>query len=404
MSKHVGGHVGGYLGWWQDRGVPAVDDLTPADPRDALDPYDGVLLVSFGGPDGPDDVMPFLEQVAARAAGRRGAAIPRERLVEVAQHYLARGGVSPINAANRRILAELSAELGRRGSARPVFWGNRNWHPTLEEALQQARDAGSRRLVGVLTSAYSSYAGCRQYREEIVAARAAVPGAPAVDVVRPYFNHPGLVAAATAATRQALHLLGAELTAGAQRRVVFVTHSIPTAMADASGTGTGAYLRQHRAVAAAVMAALADEGAVAPGTPGDLAYCSRSGSPRTPWLEPDVADHLATLAGEGVAGVVVVPIGFVSDHMEVVNDLDGDAAAAAGRLGLAFRRAATVGTDARFVAALADLLTEQAVRARGGSVTAAVCGELPAAPWPCPDGCCAPSVVAPAAAPVTARG
>jgi len=274
-------------------------------------PYDAVLLLSFGGPEGPDDVMPFLENVT------RGRGIPRERLEAVAGHYLRFGGRSPINDQNRALLAALRAELDARGIDVPLGWGNRNWSPYLVDALRELHEAGCRRVVVVVTSAYSSYSGCRQYREDLAAAVTALAAEGrelAVDKVRHYFNHPGFVAPVVDAVRSGLDGLPAEVRQGA--RVVFVTHSVPTAMNEVSGEGSafggGAYVSQHLDVASTVMAQV---GGDAPAW--DLVYCSRSGPPAQPWLEPDVNDHLRALAEDGVRAVVVVPVGFVSDHMEV---------------------------------------------------------------------------------------
>jgi len=345
-----------------------------ADPAGSgLAPYDGVLLVSFGGPEGPDDVMPFLENVT------RGRGVPAERLAEVAEHYYARGGVSPINDANRALLAALRAELAGRGLDLPVVWGNRNWRPLLPDALAEAYQGGARRVLAVLTSAYSSWSGCRQYRENIAAAVAQLAERGqriAVDVVRPYFDRPLLHDAIAEAVLAGLDQLeGGIDPADSTARVVFVTHSIPQSMDDASGPTGSAYSSQHRAVADAVMDRVARRRHRRYGW--DLVFCSRSGSPRSPWLEPDVNDHLVELARTGAGGVVVVPIGFVSDHMEVVHDLDTEAASFADRLGLAFVRVRTVGTDPRFARTLVDALLARAAQTRDGtpSPPGSCCGE-----------------------------
>lgn len=355
----------------------AVPDAVTAD----VTPYDAVLLLSFGGPEGPADVMPFLENVT------RGRGIPRERLEAVAEHYLHFGGRSPINDQNRALLAALRTELDGRGVGTPLIWGNRNWAPYLVDALRDAHEAGVRRVVTVVTSAYSSYSGCRQYREDLAAAvttLAAEGRLVEVDKVRHYYNHPGFVAPVVDAVRDGLAALPE--AARARPRVVFVTHSVPTAMNEVSGEGSavgaGAYVRQHLDVAATVMAELG----AGPGW--DLAYCSRSGPPSQPWLEPDVNDHLEALAADGVTGVVVVPVGFVSDHMEVVFDLDTEAAETAGRLGLGFVRVPTVGTDPRFVSGLVDLVTERAALARGEAPGQPVTGALGPSHAVCPVGCC----------------
>jgi ferrochelatase len=348
-------------------------------------PYDGVLLLSFGGPERAEEVMPFLENVA------RGRAIPAERLESVAEHYYARGGRSPINDANRALVEALRTELARRGWDLPVYWGNRNWRPFLADTLGEAHQAGSRHLVTVVTSAYSSYSGCRQYREDLDAALAGLAAqsrSMRLDTVRPYFNHPGFIAPTVEVVTDGLSALsGVSDVAADAPRIVFVTHSVPVSMDAASGPRGYAYTRQHLSVAEAVADAVSARLGRRLGW--DLVYCSRSGSPRQPWLEPDIGDYLVEQARAGVTGVVVVPIGFISDHMEVVYDLDTEAAGLADRLGLAFVRAATVGTHPMFVAGLADLIDERAAQARGEQVVPAVVGSLGAAASVCPPGCCA---------------
>ncbi len=351
----------------------------------ATDPYDAVLLLSFGGPEQPADVLPFLENVT------RGRGIPRERLEAVAEHYLHFGGRSPINDQNRALLAALRAELDARGLDLPLYWGNRNWDPYLVDALREAARAGARRVCVLLTSAYSSYSGCRQYREDLagalleLAAGTDDPRAlPEVDKVRHYFNHPGFVAACADAVRAGLATLPEAVRDGA--RIVFVTHSVPTAMNDVSGPAGGAYVAQHLDVSGAVAAAAGD--LVGRRLEWDLVYCSRSGPPSQPWLEPDVNDHLRDLHARGVPGVVVVPVGFVSDHMEVKFDLDTEARETAQELGLPFARAATVGTDPRFVAGLVDLVLERAAQLRGESPAQPASGALGPSHAVCPAGCC----------------
>lgn len=365
-----------------------------------LAPYDAILLLSFGGPEQPDEVLPFLQNVTA------GRGIPQERLEEVAQHYLKKGGRSPINDQNRALVAALSSDLARRGLACPVLWGNRNWTPYLTDTLRAAADDALRRVLVILTSAYSSYSSCRQYREDLAAALLTLNAEGRelrVDKVRPYFNSPAFAEVMTDSTLAAVLRLPAE--ARDRARLLFVTHSVPDAMNDASGVGAGghggAYRAQHLDLATELAGRLARRLAGQPGfaeSPGvavpdwDLVYCSRSGPPAQPWLEPDINDHLEELARGGVigpqAGVVVVPIGFVSDHMEVVFDLDDEAAATAEKLRVPFVRAATVGTDPRFVAGLVDLALERAGQARGEAVSAPVVGDLGARPAVCPIGCC----------------
>ncbi len=347
--------------------------------NDATAPYDAFLLVSFGGPEGPDDVLPFLENVT------RGRGIPRERLLAVAEHYLGFGGVSPINAQNRALVAALEAEFAAHGLDLPVYWGNRNWAPYLTDELARIAADGRHRVLALLTSAYSSYSGCRQYRENLADAVAPLgDGAPVVDRIRHYFNHPGFVSAMVDATVTAL----TELPAGVRgdARLVFVTHSVPTSMDDGSGPDGSAYSTQHRDVARLVTAGVAAATGVDHDL--DLVYCSRSGAPGQPWLEPDVNDHLEALAGEGVPAAVLVPIGFVSDHMEVKFDLDTEALATARRLGLPVSRAATVGTDPRFVTAVRELVLERAAIVRGEQPQRPALGELGPSHDLCPAGCC----------------
>ncbi len=350
-------------------------------------PYDAVLLVSFGGPEGPDDVLPFLENVT------RGRGIPRERLAKVGEHYHLFGGRSPINDQNRSFLTALRADLADADIDLPVYWGNRNWDPYLGDTLKQMAADGVTRAACFVTSAYSSWSGCRQYRENLFDAVEQVPtgnatAPPRLDKLRHYFNHPGFVDPVVDATLASLVDLPDDVRDGA--RLVFVTHSIPTAMNEQSGPpdqGGQAYLRQHMDVAAVVAERVASETGVTHAH--DLVFCSRSGSPRTPWLEPDVNDHLRTLAAQGVPAVVLVPVGFVSDHMEVIYDLDTEAVETAAELGLPLRRAATPGDDARFVAVVRDLLTERAAVERGAEVARSAVGQTGPLWDLCPLGCCA---------------
>jgi protoporphyrin/coproporphyrin ferrochelatase len=341
--------------------------------------YDAVLLVSFGGPRGPGDVIGFLENVTA------GRGIPPQRLAEVAEHYLLFGGVSPINAQNEALLAALRTELAQAGLDLPVYWGNRNWNPHLVDAVRDMAADGRRRALAFVTSAYSSYSGCRQYRENLFDAAAQVPGAPLIDKVRPYFDHPGFVGPFVDATVGAL----AELPHGARdgARLLFSTHSLPQAQADASGclnVPGGAYVAQHLATAELVAQRVEQETGVARGW--DLVFQSRSGPPGQPWLEPDVGERIEELAAQGAPGAVVVPIGFVSDHMEVVYDLDTLARGTAQAVGLPLARAATPGTDPRFVAMVVELVRERA----GGGPAPHRAALSPLGPWRdvCPAGCC----------------
>jgi len=298
---------------------------------------EAILYVSFGGPDGPDDVMPFLENVT------RGRNVPRERLLEVAEHYHHRGGRSPINDQNRAVVAALRELLAQEGPDLRVYWGNRNWRPFLADTLREMKADGVVRAHAFVTSAFSSYSGCRQYRENLAQAKIDA-SFPELEVrkLRVYFDHPGFVEPMIDRTRAALDSLP-----GA--RLVFTAHSIPVSMAR-----TSRYEEQLRQASEAVARGCGH-------AEFDLVWQSRSGPPSQPWLEPDILDHLRALARDGRAdrGVVVVPIGFVSDHMEVLHDLDTEAADLAAELGVGFRRAATVGTDPRFVRTIRDLVLDR---------------------------------------------
>ncbi|MGH3446691.1 MAG: ferrochelatase [Nocardioidaceae bacterium] len=341
-------------------------------------PYDALLVVSFGGPEKPADVLPFLENVT------RGRGIPRERLAEVGEHYYRFGGRSPINDQCRALVEAVRADLMGAGVEVPVYWGNRNWDPYLGDVVEQMRDDGVTRAAAFVTSAYASYSGCRQYRENLYDAVAAVEGAPRIDRLRHYFNHPGFVSAFVDTTCAALSELPADRRHDA--RLVFVTHSVPLTMAESSGPQGGAYVAQHEQVARLIADGVARRtGHV---NDWDLVYCSRSGSPHTPWLEPDVNDHLEMLHADGVEQVVAVPLGFVSDHMEVVYDLDTEGAATAKRLGLGFGRAATPGVHPAFVAAVRDLLVERAGAVSGREVDRAALGAMGASWDVCARHCC----------------
>jgi ferrochelatase len=333
-----------------------------------LPSYDAVLLLSFGGPEGPDDVVPFLENVT------RGRNIPRERLEEVGKHYFLFGGVSPINAQCRELLGALGAELERNGPALPVYWGNRNWHPMLAATVGQMADDGIRRAVAVATSAYSSYSACRQYLEDIEAARAAVgPRAPLIEKLPPFWNHPGFIDTMAANTRDALARIRCDR---AKTRLVFTAHSIPTAMA-----ATCDYAVELREASALVAERVTSREAP---MGWELVYQSRSGPPTQPWLEPDVCDHLRALRESGIEGVVVVPIGFVADHMEVKYDLDTQAREVADEIGLSMERALAVGAAPTFVAGLRELI---ACHVEGRTPPAL--GTRGPRPYPCRPGCCA---------------
>jgi len=342
-----------------------------------LPPFDAVLLLSFGGPEGPGDVMPFLENVT------RGRGIPRERLEVVAAQYMLFGGKSPINGQCRELLAALQAEFAARGPALPVYWGNRNWAPLLEDTVAQMAHDGIRRAVAIATSAYSSYSACRQYLEDIERARAAVGvSAPILEKISPYWNEAGFLETMTENTRVALEacyaidngVCGDATRAGgsSEARLVFTAHSLPIPMADHCD-----YVAELTEASALVGAA------AAPTLAWDLVWQSRSGPPQQPWLAPDVCDHLRALRSEGICRVVLVPIGFVADHMEVVYDLDTQARAVADSLGLTMTRAKCVGAAPRFVAGLRDLVV-----AHIGGERAPTVGTRGPRPSPCAPGCC----------------
>ena len=352
--------------------------------RPDVRPYDALLLLSFGGPEKPEDVVPFLENVT------RGRGIPRERLEQVGEHYFLFGGKSPINDQNRALIAEIERDFAGAGIDLPVYFGNRNWEPYLADTLQKMVADGITRAAVFTTSAYSSWSSCRQYRENLFDAVAQTREAPRLDKLRPYFNHPGFIEPVVDACLSAL----AELpSSGDAARLVFVTHSVPTDMAENSGhpQDTGpfrrrAYVNQHRSAVDAVATRVRKETGRA--HRHDLVYCSRSGAPSTPWLGPDVNDHLTELATDRVESVVLVPIGFVSDHMEVIYDLDTEALATAERLGIHAVRAATPGIDPRFVTMVRDLLVERAAAERGEQPVRLTVGDIPAWPDVCAADCC----------------
>lgn len=304
--------------------------------------YDAILFVSFGGPEGPDDVMPFLENVT------RGRGIPRERLLEVAEHYQHFGGVSPINGQCRELIAALRTELDEHGIDVPIYWGNRNWHPLLPDTLREMQAAGIKSALAYVTSAYSSWSGCRQYRENIEVARAKIgDDAPEVDKIRVFYNHPDFIAASSDRLREALEQIPEDRRGSA--RIAFTAHSIPNSMAD-----TCDYVKQLSETCRLVVELLgiSDDR-------WDLVYQSRSGRPQDPWLEPDIVDHLKELHGAGVSDAVVAPVGFLSDHMEVLFDLDEEALLACQEMGLKMVRAGTVGSHPRFVQMLRKLIQER---------------------------------------------
>ena len=430
---------------------PAVRPVAhPA--ADPLAPYDAVLLLSYGGPRRPEDVLPFMRNATA------GRGVPDSRLLEVSGHYQGFGGASPINACNAELRDALRARLAERGSSLPIVIGNRNWHPFVSQALRELADAGARRVLALPTAAFGSYSGCRQYREDLVGAIALLAdgadgstgegfeadaaarvggdgGAPVeltVDKTRPYYNTPGLLRANVDAIVEAYGALAEQGVAAANVRLVLVTHSIPLGMETGSAPGAGpegargthgasdvdgptetgrrepgvaadlstevSYVAQHEALAAVLVPEVARRLGLET-VEADLVYCSRSGPPQARWLEPDVNDHLEALAvghltdGSTVdrpGGVVVAPFGFISDHMEVVFDLDTEAAQTARDLGMSYARAATVGTHPAFVDSLVDILVERAAAARGEDVRPDSTTGVGPFHTVCPDSCCRP--------------
>ena len=327
--------------------------------------YDALVVVSFGGPEGPDDVIPFLENVL------RGRNVPRERMLQVAEHYYHFKGKSPINDQNRALIEALEKELAANGPALPVYWGNRNWHPLLVDTLRRMAADGVRRALGFTTSAYSSYSSCRQYLDDIVRARAEIgPSAPVVDKIRAFFNHEGYIQPMIENTARALEEFPAETRSGVD--LVFTAHSIPLSMASNSR-----YVEQLEEASRLVADGVGR---------GDwrLVYQSRSGPPTQPWLEPDIGDYLRELGGRGSPGAVVVPIGFISDHMEVLYDLDTEARELCNELGFKMVRAGTVGVHPRFVQMVRELVLERMTPAPERLAL----GKLGPSPDFCPPDCC----------------
>jgi len=327
-------------------------------------PYDSFLLVSFGGPEGPEDVMPFLENVL------RGKNVPRERMLEVAEHYSHFGGISPINEQNRQLMQAIKTEFEAHDVTLPVYWGNRNWDPLFADTLRQMRDDGCKRTLAFFTSMFSCYSGCRQYRENIIAAREEVgPDAPHIDKVRMGFNHPGFIEPMVENVRAAI----ASIDGDDATPVLFTAHSIPNAMADNCN-----YEKQLREASRIVA-----EGAGV--QQWRLVFQSRSGPPQQPWLEPDICDAIGEFDDtDRLEKVVIVPIGFVSDHMEVLFDLDEEAAQLCEQRGIKMARCKTVGTHTRFVSMIRELVQER----MGLVTTKPALGDL--GPWHdvCPVDCC----------------
>ena len=347
-------------------------------------PYDAFLVVSFGGPEGRDDVIPFLENVL------RGRNVPRERMLAVAEHYYHFDGISPINAQNRELIAALKAEFARDGITLPIYWGNRNWHPLLTDTMAEMKAAGVRRVLAYFTSAFSSYSGCRQYRENVAAAQELVGAdAPQVDKLRVFYNHPGFIETMVDRVRTALEQIPSERRAAT--KLVYTAHSIPDSMAVNCN-----YQKQLAESARLVSTTLGYDDFA-------LTYQSRSGPPTQPWLEPDIGDYLKQAAAERIKDVVVVPIGFVSDHMEVMYDLDHEAHDIAGQLGLNMVRAGTAGSHPRFIRMIAELVRE---RMTNDEVKPAL-GDLGPSHDVCPVNCCLPPArptTGPGAVPTTGPG
>jgi len=327
--------------------------------------YDAILVVSFGGPESRDDVIPFLENVL------RGKNVPHERLLAVAEHYYHFDGKSPINQQTRELIAALENELAQNGPKLPVYWGNRNWHPMLAETVRQMQQDGIQRALAFVTSAYSSYSGCRQYREDIARAQNEVgSGAPEIDKLRVFFNHPGFIEATEDRLRGALDEIPADARQNVQ--VVYVAHSIPLSMANTSD-----YVRQLEEVRTLVSARVGL-------TNHALVYQSRSGAPGQPWLEPDILDYLREVKSRNLASAVVLaPISFISDHMEVLYDLDIEARQLCEALSLPMARAKTVGVHPKFVAMIRELILE-----RTGSEQRRALGSLGPRADVCEENCC----------------
>jgi len=328
--------------------------------------YDAILVVSFGGPESKEDVIPFLENVL------RGRNIPHERMLTVAEHYYHFEGRSPINQQTRELIAALQAELEAKGPKLPIYWGNRNWHPLLAETLGQMKQDGVRRALAFVTSAYSSYSGCRQYREDIARAQAEVgAGAPEVEKLRAFFNHPAFVEATIERVRDALEAVPANARESVQ--IVYLAHSIPVSMASSCD-----YVKQLEEVRRMVSAALGQKNDA-------LVYQSRSGAPGQPWLEPDILDYIRGVkAGSLASALVLAPISFISDHMEVLYDLDVEAQQLCDSLALPMARARTVGVHPKFIAMVRELILE---RMNPGSERRAV-GTLGPRADVCAEDCC----------------
>ena len=327
--------------------------------------YDAILIVGFGGPEGPDDVIPFLENVL------RGRNVPRERMLEVAEHYQHFGGVSPINSQVRSLIDALTPELRSHNVELPIYWGNRNWHPMLADTMRTMTDDGVKHALAVVLAAYSSYSSCRQYREDVEKAREVVgENAPVIDKMRVFYNHPDFVATNAAKVRESFENLPPD------SHIAFTAHSIPTSMAVNC---------RYEAQLTETCRLVAESLGIGPER-WKLVYQSRSGRPQDPWLEPDILDHLEQLHTRGVQSVVIDPVGFLSDHMEVLYDLDDEARKKADSLGMKMERAATVGVDVKFVGMLRELIVERI----GGQTERRAAGQFGPSHDVCPVDCCLP--------------
>lgn len=338
------------------------------------DKYQALLVLSFGGPEGPEDVLPFLKNVL------RGKNVPESRMLEVAEHYNSFGGVSPINEQNRDLIAALEADFRANGIDLPIYFGNRNWHPMLDDTMRQMKEDGVQNAIAFFTSAYSCYSGCRQYRENIFAAQKEVgDGSPQIDKIRMCYNHPLFVAAICDRVTDALSDIPEEKRA--ETKLLFTAHSIPMAMASHCE-----YESQLMETSRLVAEELGYQD-------WKLVYQSRSGPPTQPWLEPDVCDYLEVVKSEGVENVAIIPVGFLSDHMEVLFDLDVEAQEDCEKLGINMVRAKTVGTHPKFVTMVRELILERALSGERVAI-----GNHPACHDVCPEGCCAsgrPNAVSP---------
>lgn len=327
--------------------------------------YDAILVMSFGGPEGMDEVMPFMENVT------RGRGIPRERLAEVSEHYRMFDGVSPINAQNRALIAALETELKENGIDLPIYFGNRNWHPMIADTMRQMRDDGVKKAVAFFTSGFSCYSGCRQYREDIIRAQEEVgEGAPEFDKLRVFYNHPGFVEPNVENLQNALAQFPTEKRD--QVHVAFTAHSIPMGMANNS---------DYEIQLQESVRIVAEQAGI---SSYKLVYQSRSGPPQMPWLEPDILDYMQELHGQGVNDLIILPIGFISDHMEVMFDLDTEAMEIADEIGMKLVRAGTVGTHPKFIGMIRELIVERMTE----NPERRAVGQRPANHDVCPLNCC----------------